>query len=74
MQFEDASTKFEIARAEQVRNQGETSALQKDCENANQRNNFLTETQRQLVRSKEAESGRSAELNADLNRAEGTYV
>lgn len=48
--YEDTSTKFEIARAEMARNQNETQALQKDCENANQRNAFLLETQRQLVR------------------------
>ena len=74
VQYEDASTKFEIARAEQVRNQGENCELQKDCENANQRNSYLTETQRQLVRQKESECGRSAELNTDIGRSESTYV
>ncbi len=48
--YEDTSTKYEIARAELARNQTEASALQKDCENANARNGFLLETQRQLVR------------------------
>ena len=74
IKFEDASTKFEIARAELLRNQAETKALQKDCENANQRNSFLLETQRQLVRQKESESGRSKELNIDISRAESTYI
>ena len=48
--MDDASTKYEIARAELNRNQTECAALQKDCENANQRNSYLLETQRQLVR------------------------
>ena len=74
IQHEDCSTKFEIARAEHHRNQTETVALQKDCENANQRNAFLLETQRQLVRQKESESTRSTELNTDISRAESTFV
>ena len=74
IKFEDASTKFEIARAEHLRNQTETKALQKDCENANQRNSFLLETQRQLVRQKESEGSRSQELNIDISRAESTYI
>lgn len=44
IQMDDASTKYEIARAELTRNQTECAALQKDCENANQRNSFLLET------------------------------
>ena len=74
VQHEDASTKFEIARAEHHRNTTEVQALQKDCDNANQRNSFLLETQRQLIRQKDSEGGRYSELNHDVGRQESNYI
>ena len=44
IQFDDANARFDIGRAEVGRCGTELSCLQKDCESANQRNNFLLET------------------------------
>lgn len=53
---------------------GEAQALQKDCENANQRNGFLLETQRQLTKQKESEQGRGSDLHAEQAQKESTFV
>lgn len=74
MHYEDTSCKFDIARAEVARNQTETQCLQQDCENANQRNGFLLETQRQLVRQKDGEGTKSHELNNDMGMTENKYM
>ena len=34
----------------------------------------MTETQRQLVRQKESENGRSGELNCDIQKAESNFI
>lgn len=73
IQLEDASARFDIARAEIARCQTEVSCLDKDCEGANQRNSFLLETQRQLLRQKEVESGRTKEINGAMKFSEQKY-
>lgn len=47
---DDANARHDIGRAEISRCATELSCLQKDCDSASQRNNFLLETQRQLLR------------------------
>jgi hypothetical protein len=66
MHCEDATARCDIGRAEISRCNTELSCLQKDCESANLRNNFLLETQRQLLRQKEVEGSRTKELTANL--------
>lgn len=74
IQLEDANARHDIARAEIARCHTEVSCLQKDCEGANQRNNFLLETQRQLLRQKEVESGRTKEMGNAMKFAEQKYT
>lgn len=73
-QFEDTSNRFNLARSEVNRHQAECHAVQQDCENANARNAFLLETQRQLIRQKDCEGQRSSELNADLGSSDAKLI
>ena len=66
--------KFEIARAEQTRNQTENMALSKECEALKHANCNLLEVQRQLVRQKEDESNRHTENKNEQSRAETTLA
>lgn len=55
MRLDDTSCKFDIARAEVSRHQSECQCLQQDCDAGNQRNTYLMETQRQLIRQRDGE-------------------
>jgi hypothetical protein len=48
--------------------------LQQDIENNSQRNSFLLETQRQLVRQKDGEGQKSHELNNDMGMIDNNYM
>lgn len=72
--LEDANARSDISRAEIARCNTELSCLQKDCESANQRNSFLLETQRQLLRQKEVEGGRAKDFKNTMKFAEQKYA
>lgn len=63
-----------MARNDVNRYQAECQSLQGDIQANNQRNAFLTDTQRQLERQKETEAGRSLDLNNDLQAAESKFI
>ena len=74
MRLENTSCKLDIARAEVSRGQNECQTLQQDCDANNQRNTYLMETQRQLVRQKDGEGQKGQDLNNDMVKAENRFT
>ena len=60
--------RYEGSRVEQAKSQTETCALEKDCENAKKMNDYLLETQRNLMRQNESEGARGHDLKGDQSQ------